>query len=95
MDAELAALAEEYFRQIAGRTILDAAPPIHRVIPVQKAIPFDLTIFPHEQAVAIVESARSWGVRDCICRTQQRLLGKGCDAAPGRLPYPVAGGGSV
>lgn len=80
MDAELAALAEEYFREVAGKTILDAAPPIHRVVPVQEAIPFDLTVFPHEQAAAIVESARSWGVRDCICRTQQRLLGKGCDA---------------
>ncbi|HEC34948.1 MAG TPA: 4Fe-4S dicluster domain-containing protein [Anaerolineae bacterium] len=82
MDRELAVLAEQYFREIAGRTILDAAPPIHRVIPVEQAIPFDLEVFPYERAAAIVESARSWGVRDCICRVQQRLVGKGCD-------YPV------
>ncbi len=80
MDAELAALTEEYFREIRGRTILDASPPIHRVVPVQEAIPTDLEVFPYEQAAAIVGSARSWGVRDCICRTQQRLIGKGCDA---------------
>lgn len=79
MDAELAALAEQYFREVGGRTILDAAPPIHRVIPVQQAVPFDLEVFPYEQAAAIVESAQSWGVRDCICRVQKGAIGEGCD----------------
>ena len=79
LDAELAALAEEYFREIAGRTILDVSPSIHRVIPVDEAVPFDLEVFPHERATELVESAHSWGVRDCICRVQQRLLGQGCD----------------
>jgi len=79
MDRELAELAEQYFQEIAGRTILDAAPAIHRVVPVGEAIPFDLEVFAHERAVEIVESARSWGVRDCICRVQQRLVGEGCD----------------
>lgn len=80
MDAELAALVEAYFWESGGRTILGASPPIHRVIPVGEAIPTDLEVFPYEQAAAIVESARSWGVRNCICRTQQRQIGKGCDA---------------
>lgn len=78
MDAELAALAEQYFTEVGGRTILDAAPPIHRVIPVQQAVPFDLEVFPYEQAAAIVESARSWGVRDCICRVQKGAIGQPC-----------------
>jgi ferredoxin len=79
IDPELATLVDQYFHETRGRTILDTPPAIHRVIPVEEAIPFDLEIFPHERAAAIVESARSWGVRDCICRVQQRLLGKGCD----------------
>jgi len=79
MDAELASLAEAYFREIAGRTILDTAPAIHRVVPVQEAIPVDLEVFPYQRAAAIVEEARSWGVRDCICRVQRRLIGEGCD----------------
>ncbi|HIQ01712.1 MAG TPA: 4Fe-4S dicluster domain-containing protein [Anaerolineales bacterium] len=82
MDQELAALADQYFRETAGRTILDASPPIHRVVPVGEAVPFDLEVFPHEHAVSIIESARSWGVRDCICRVQKQLVGEGCD-------YPV------
>ncbi|MGD1995359.1 MAG: 4Fe-4S binding protein [Anaerolineae bacterium] len=79
MDVELAALAEQYFRETGGETILDTPPPIHRVIPVEEAIPFDLEVFPYERAAALVESARSWGVRDCICRVQRRLVGNECD----------------
>jgi len=79
MDAELAALTEQYFLEVRGRTYLDAPPAIHRVIPVGEAVPPGLEVFPYESAVAIVESARSWGVRDCICRVQQRQIGKGCD----------------
>lgn len=82
LDAELAELTEQYFQEIGGRTILDTSPPIHRVIPVGEAIPFDLEIFTHESAAAIVESAKSWGVRDCICRVQQELIGNECE-------YPV------
>jgi ferredoxin len=36
-------------------------------------------VFPYERAVELIESAKSWGVRDCICRVQQKLVGKGCD----------------
>jgi ferredoxin len=79
MDAELAALTDRYFSEVGGKIILDAAPSIHRVMPVQEAVSLDLEVYAHEQAAAIVESARAWGVRDCICRTQQRLIGKGCD----------------
>ncbi len=79
MNAELAALVETYFREVGGQTFLDAAPPIHRVIPVGEAVPFDLQVFPYEQAAAIVERAKSWGVRDCICRVQKRMVGEGCD----------------
>jgi Pyruvate/2-oxoacid:ferredoxin oxidoreductase delta subunit len=82
LDAELAELVEQYFQEMAGQTLLDTAPPIHRVIPVAEAVPVDLEVSSYERAVTIVESARSWGVRECICRVQQQLVGKPCD-------YPV------
>jgi ferredoxin len=37
-----------------------------------------VNIDPYEQATAMLEKAQSWGVRECICRKQQYLLGKGC-----------------
>jgi electron transport complex protein RnfB len=79
MDAELAALFEAYYQETRGGGIVSDAPPVHRVIPVGQAIPFDVEIFPYEQASELLEAARSWGVRDCICRVQQGLVGKGCD----------------
>jgi len=79
MDAELAALFEQYYQETQGGGITRDAPAVHRVIPVEEAIPFDLEIFPYERATELLEGARSWGVRNCICRVQQRLIGKGCD----------------
>ncbi len=79
MDAELAGLFEEYFHETAGAILRDT-PAHHRVVPVDRAIPFELEIAPYERASALLERARSWGVRRCICRVQQRLAGKGCDA---------------
>jgi electron transport complex protein RnfB len=79
LDVELAALFEEYVQETRGGAIVRDAPSIHRVIPVEEAIPFDLEIFPYERATEMLEGAASWGVRDCICRVQRRLIGKGCD----------------
>jgi electron transport complex protein RnfB len=78
MDAELAALFEQYYQETQSGITRDA-PAIHRVIPIEEAIRFDLEIFPYERASELLEGAKSWGVRDCICRVQQRLVGKGCD----------------
>ena len=78
MDAEMAALFEEYFHETKGSMLRDA-PAHHRVIPVEKAIRFQIAIQPYERASALLERALSWGVRDCICRVQQKLVGKGCD----------------
>jgi ferredoxin len=79
MDAEMAALFEAYFQETRGGAISHTSPSIHRVIPVEEAVSFELEIFPYERATELLEQAKSWGVRDCICRVQQRLIGKGCD----------------
>jgi ferredoxin len=78
MDAELAGLFEQYFQEARG-IMTQAGPSVHRVIPVREAIPFELEVYPYEQASELVGNAKSWGVRDCICRVQQKLIGKGCD----------------
>ena len=78
MDAEMAALFEQYFEDSRGLDV--PGPSVHRVIPVGEAVKQDVEIQPYEQAVALLEGARSWAVRDCICRVQQKLVGKGCDA---------------
>ena len=79
MDVEMATLFEQYLQETRGGSIVRDEPAVHRVIPVEEAIPFDLEIFPYERATELLENAKSWGVRDCICRVQQKLVGKGCD----------------
>ena len=78
MDEEYATLVEQYFQETQGGFV-NLTPSVHRVVPVGEAVPFDLEIFPHERATELVEQAKSWGVRDCICRVQQRMVGKGCE----------------
>ena len=80
LDEELALLFEQFYQETGGGgSLIQAAPAGHRVIPVEQSIAFDPEIFPHQRASELLEGARAWGVRDCICRVQQRLVGKGCD----------------
>jgi ferredoxin len=79
MDKEMAALFEAYFQEIQGLSAVTGGPALLRVIPVGEAVPVDLEIYPYERATEMIENAKSWGVRKCICRVQQHLIGKGCD----------------
>lgn len=78
MDEEFASLFEQYYQERFNR-VFEFKPAVHRVIPIDAAIPVEIAIFPYEKASELVERSRSWGVRDCICRVQQRLVGNGCD----------------
>lgn len=50
-----------------------------RVIPVETEIEGDTEIQPYERVSQIIESHTRFAVADCICRTEARMLGKGCD----------------
>jgi Na+-translocating ferredoxin:NAD+ oxidoreductase subunit B len=77
MDEEMAGLFEQYYRETQGKILKDT-PAHHRVIPVGRALPLQVNIDPYEKASELLDNAQSWGVRDCICRKQQHLLGKDC-----------------
>lgn len=78
MNEEIAALVEEYIQEtqagITGKGL-----SVHRVIPVQESIDFEMEVYPYEKASDLIESAKAWGVRDCICRVQKDLIGDPCD----------------
>jgi len=77
IDAELARLFEDYF-QGAFHQLLAIQPQVHRVVPVNENVRLGMEIRPFESASQIVHSAESWGVLDCICRTQKALIGQAC-----------------
>lgn len=78
MDAELAELFEDYYVQAFGET-LSLKPAFHRVVPVDETIKVDMEVQPYESATKIVHNAQAWGVLDCICRLQKKLVGDPCE----------------
>ena len=78
IDKEFAELFEAYYKESFHKTML-VNPSVHRVIPVEKTIPVSTDVMPYEKASTYLNDARSWGVLNCICRVQQKLIGKGCD----------------
>jgi ferredoxin len=79
MDEEMAALIEQWFVDSGGGSNADGGSSVHRIIPVGESVPQDLEIFPYERATEYLDGAKAWGVRDCICRVQQKLIGKSCE----------------
>ncbi|MBC7186103.1 MAG: 4Fe-4S binding protein [Calditrichaeota bacterium] len=77
IDEEFAHLFEDYYRQDIHR-VMTARPYVHSVIPVEQAFPWEVEVLPYEQASHYIEQARAWGVLNCICRVQKRLIGQGC-----------------
>ena len=53
--------------------------PQLRTIPINVAIPVTTEVMPYESAEAILRSKTHFAVRNCICRQEARLDGKGCD----------------
>jgi electron transport complex protein RnfB len=78
IDAELAQLFEDYYQKAFGQA-LTMQPPLTRVIPVGESVQMDVEVQPFESATEIVNNAQAWGVIDCICRTQQALIGNPCE----------------
>jgi H+/Na+-translocating ferredoxin:NAD+ oxidoreductase subunit B len=78
LDAEFAALVEEYFHRGFWQ-ILDQRPAVHRVIPVAESVRVDMRIEPYESVADILATAQAWGVLDCICRKQKALIGQPCE----------------
>jgi electron transport complex protein RnfB len=77
IDEEFSRLFEDYYQKALG-PMLSVEPAVHRVIPVNESVDVDLSIQPYESAAALVNEAKAWGVVDCICRTQQELIGNPC-----------------
>ena len=80
MDEELAQRLEQYFQhKDAFQKAVTSDPVIFQVIPVNKSVSGELEIHNFQKAEQLIESAKAWGVRECVCRKQKSLIGEGCD----------------
>jgi H+/Na+-translocating ferredoxin:NAD+ oxidoreductase subunit B len=81
MDHELAHLVEDYMTNGGAAGIMKPQPALHRVLPAQDTVKTEW-ILPYEDVRAILMAAKTYSVRDCICRVEQEYLGRRCE-------YPV------
>jgi ferredoxin len=78
MDHEFAHLFDEYMADGGAAGIMKPQPAIHRVIPAQGSVKSEW-ILPYDDVRSILLAAKTFSVRDCICRVQQDQLGRRCD----------------
>jgi electron transport complex protein RnfB len=77
MDAELAALFEEYAPALL-RTLGGKEPALARVVPVNKTIPAKAAVLRYESVRELISRARSFHLMECLCRKEQAALGHPC-----------------
>ena len=80
LDKEFLSLHDKYRKEGFGNEVFGSDTPYFRVIPVQKNIPTELVVFPHEKVSEIIDQAKKIGVTNCICRTKANMQGTGCGA---------------
>lgn len=81
MDRDLAHLVEQYLTDGGAVGMMKPHPAIHRVVPATGSVKSEW-ILPYDDVRALLEKARTFSVRDCICRVQQEALeSRRCDAS--------------
>ena len=58
---------------------MEKGTPQIRSIPVEKSIDNQIKVMPYERAENLIRSKNKIVASPCICRTEQQLIGKGCD----------------
>ncbi|MFW9955370.1 MAG: DUF362 domain-containing protein [Candidatus Thorarchaeota archaeon] len=78
MDKEFARRAEDYFIKGQGKGLFDTEPAVFKVIPINRVVKAELEIKPYQIAEDMINNAKAWGLRECICKKQQELLDNKC-----------------
>ena len=75
---ELVDDVNEYIPYWVNTDVWKRVPQI-RSIPIDEAIDSELEVMSYESAINLVQAQDRITVSPCICRTEQRTMGKGCD----------------
>ena len=77
LDRELIQEFEEYLPFYSDRSVEWKAPQL-RTIPVGKSISAQAEVMIYERADELVRAHKAFAVSNCICRQEQRIMGRGC-----------------
>ena len=79
LDEELIRDVNEYMPDLMDKSWLKTKTKQLRVVPVAKSVSAEMAVMPFEAAEEIVNKQSKIVVSDCICRKEQKMIGKGCD----------------
>ena len=80
IDHETAEIFEEYYASGLGQEVFGSSIPWMKVVPVEREIPSQIEVFPYEKVSEIIKETDIIAVAGCICRKEQKLMGRGCEA---------------
>ena len=80
LSEELIRDVNEYVPVLLGKTWAEMETKQLRVIPIAESVPAEASIMPYEEAATIIKSQSKIVVAPCICRTEQKMMGAGCDS---------------
>ncbi len=83
MDKEMAELMEEYIAEGLFEGIGKNKPEFMHTIPIEQGIDAQLEVHPYESVREMMDKAKVFVTRDCICRKEQEVLGKRCEKPTG------------
>ena len=78
MDPKLAELMEEFKPILLESTWLKGTTRELRTVPVSETVDSSSTVMPYEIAEKAIKAANNITLSDCICRKEQKMLGKPC-----------------
>ncbi len=76
LDEELAHAFEDLYPDLV-KEIAGAKTPWMRVLPAEQSLS-QMEIIPYQSASQVVSQAQTIAITDCICRKEQKLVGRGC-----------------
>ena len=79
LDEGLVRDVNEYMPTLLKKGWLETRTKQLRVVPVSKSVSAGMAVTPYEAAEEIINAQSKIVVSPCICRKEQKLIGKGCD----------------
>ena len=79
LDEELIRDVNEYMPTLMKKSWQSTKTKQLRVVPVAKSVSAEMAIMPFEAAEEIINKQSKIVVSPCICRKEQKMIGKGCD----------------
>ena len=76
---DMVELFEKYYAEKHGKAVLSNKTPFARVVPIKETIPAELNILTYEEVENIIEGADSIALATCLCRSNKKMIGEGCD----------------